>query len=226
METSTSFWSTLDSWRARRAAVFGKWFMIYFWTQIFMIILAFLSSLRLVNGMPADLLVLLSYGYSVTEVVIFYQLGRQEDRFKTSAGLALIALVAGIIIQLLHSEVLAGLWRIPGRIINLIALYHFMIGCVEILLTTDGKLSDKWRSLWKWYIDLRVGLIVGLPALLIMALIFESTLLANLALILMIGIAIALVVVAILWLVYLYRTARCFQQIGKTLESSPGSDAN
>lgn len=226
METSTSFWATLDSWRARRAAVFGKWFMIYFWTQIFMIILAFLSSLWLVNGMPAVLLVLLSYGYSVTEVVIFYQLGRQEDRFKTSAGLALIALVAGIIIQLLHSEVLAGLWRIPGRIINLIALYHFMIGCAEILLTTDGKLSDKWRSLWKWYIDLRVGLIVGLPALLIMALIFESTLLANLAVILVIGIAIALVVVAILWLVYLYRTARCFQQIGKILELSPGSDAN
>ena len=226
METSTSFWATLDSWRARRAAVFGKWFMIYFWTQIFMIILAFLSSLWLVNGMPAVLLVLLSYGYSVTEVVIFYQLGRQEDRFKTSAGLALIALVAGIIIDLLHSNVLAVLWRIPGGIIKLIAVYHFMIGCSEILLTTDGKLSDKWRSLWKWYIDLRVGLIVGLPALLIMALIFESTLLANLALILVIGIAIALVVVAILWLVYLYRTARCFQQIGKTLESSPGSDAN
>ena len=226
METSTSFWATLDSWRARRAAVFGKWFMIYFWTQIILIAMAFRSPLLLLSGMPAVFLLLLSYGYSVIEVVIFYQLGRQEDRFKTSAGLALIALVAGIIIELLHSEVFAGLWRIPGRIINLIALYHFMIGCAEILLTTDGKLSDKWRSLWKWYIDLRVGLIVGLSALLIMALIFESTLLANLALILVIGIAIALVVVAILWLVYLYRTARCFQQISKTLELSPGSDAN
>ena len=226
METSTSFWATLDSWRARRAAVFGKWFMIYFWTQIFMIILAFLSSLWLVNGMPADLLVLLSYGYSVTEVVIFYQLGRQEDRFKTSAGLALIALVAGIIIDLLHSEVLAVLWRIPGRIINLIALYHFMIGCAEILLTTDGKLSDKWRSLWKWYIDLRVGAIVGIPVFLIVVDIFKSILVVNLGVILVIGIAIAMFVISILWLVYLYRTARCFQQIGKTLESSPGSDAN
>lgn len=226
METSTSFWATLDSWRARRAEIFGKWFMIYFWAQIILIALAFRSPLLLLSGMPAVFLLLLSYGYSVIEVVIFYQLGRQEDRFKTSAGLALIALVAGIIIDLLHSEVFAGLWRIPGRIINLIALYHFMIGCAEILLTTDGKLSDKWRSLWKWYIDLSVGAIVGFPALLIMAVIFESTLLANLAVILMIGIAIALVVVAILWLVYLYRTARCFQQISKTLELSPGSDAN
>ena len=226
METSTSFWATLDSWRACRAAVFGKWLMIYFWAQIILIAMAFRSPLLLLSGMPAVFLLLLSYGYSVIEVVIFYQLGRQEDRFKTSAGLALIALVAGIIIDLLHSNVLAVLWRIPGRIISLTALYHFMIGCAEILLTTDGKLSDKWRSLWKWYIDLRVGAIVGIPVFLIVVDIFKSILVVYLGVILVIGIAIAMFVISILWLVYLYRTARCFQQISKTLELSPGSDAN
>lgn len=226
METSTSFWATLDSWRARRAAVFSKWFMIYFWAQIILIAMAFRSPLLLLSGMPAVFLLLLSYGYSVIEVVIFCKLGRQEDRFKTSAGLALILLVAGIIIELLHSNVLAVLWRIPGGIIKLIAVYHFMIGCSEILLTTDGMLSDKWRSLWKWYIGLHVGTIVGTPVLLIMAEIVNNLGFIILGLVLLVGILIAMFVVAILSLVYLYQTASCFQKISKTMKLSPGNDVN
>lgn len=226
MEHSTHFGTSLDSWRARRATVFGKWLMIYFWVQIFLKILTLISSLAILNGMPAVLLLLLTCGCSATEVVVFYQMGRQEDRFRTSAGLALIVLVAGIIMELPQCKAFADLLRIPRSIIATVAIYHFMIGCAEILMTTDGKLSEVWRGLWKWYIGLQVGTIVATPVLLILEEIVNNIYFTKLGLVLAIGAAIALFVIEFLWIVHLYQTAKCFREISKTLGSSHGNDVN
>lgn len=226
MEYTTAAWTALDSWRARRAAVFGRWLTAYFWIALLPLILDVVSSLTKLNRVSALLLVLLGYAGSVCEVMIFYQLGQQEEHFETCAGLSLVVLIVGIVMELLCSEVAAELLRILRSIIALVAVYHFMIGCADILLIVDEELSEKWRWLWKWYIGLQVGTIAAEPVVLIVAGTVKNSLVATLILILMRGIVITLNVLEILYLVYLYRTARRFREISKNVGLCAEKDTN
>lgn len=220
MEFSAAALTTLDSWRARRAEVFGKWLWVYFWMQIIPLIPAVIAVICEINETPLPFVELLNYLLSGVCIWILYKLGAQEDRFKTCAGLSLILLVAGAAIGLLDSEVTANLWSIPGGILELVVTYQFMMGCAEILATTDTELSEKWRKLWTWNVGLLIGSIVLFPLLLVLYVAVDNILIALLTLILVLGFAIALPAVAIAQMVYLYRTARLFRGMAKTMNWS------
>lgn len=217
MESATTAWTTLDGWRVRRATVFGKWLMVYFWLQLMPLIPAVIAVISATNETLLLITEFLNYVLSGVGVWILYKLGRQEDRFRTCAGLSLILLVAGVVIQLLGSEVAAYLWAIPGGILDLVVTYQFMIGCAEILATTDTGLSEKWRKLWKWNVGLLIGSIIGFPVLIFLLAAVKNILVVLLSSILALGFAIALLVVVILQMVYLYQTARLFRGISKTM---------
>ena len=67
----------------------------------------------------------------------------------------------------------------------------------------DLELSEKWRRLWKWYIGTYLALFAG---------IFVALIFAWLGLLVVLASAIGTLVVAILKLVYLWRTARTFRE--------------
>ena len=73
----------------------------------------------------------------------------------------------------------------------------------EVLEPVDIALSQRWRRLWKWYIGAYLALFAG---------IFVTLLSAWLGLLVMTASTVGSLVVAILKLVYLWRTARAFRE--------------
>lgn len=203
---------------AERAALFGKWLMICFWMRFIPLVPAVMVVIAELNGRSSALGELLLYGASLFDVVILYMLGRKEQRFRSCAGLTMVTFCAGIVLKVVGSEALSDLWSVPSTIINLCAQYQFMHGCREILLGIDNDQARKWHTLWLWDIGLLAGMIVGMLPLMIVVMIFESEIVAMGALIVLFGLLIALLVVAVLELVYLYRTAGLFRRISRAAE--------
>ena len=72
----------------------------------------------------------------------------------------------------------------------------------------DLILSEKWRKLWRWYVGLLIAAAAGI-LILFMGLMAFAVLIIGAVVIL--AAAIGILVVGILKLVYLYRTAKVFR---------------
>ncbi|MFR6094486.1 MAG: hypothetical protein ACLUIW_03305 [Dysosmobacter welbionis] len=88
-------------------------------------------------------------------------------------------------------------------VLELCAAYQEFYAHAEVLEELDPELAGKWRLLWKWWI----GLLLGLFGCIFLALIS-----AILGLLAILADAIGLLVVGIVKLVYLYRTAKRFRE--------------
>jgi len=88
-------------------------------------------------------------------------------------------------------------------VLELCATYQEFYAHAEVLEELDPELAGKWRLLWKWWI----GLLLGLFGCIFLALIS-----AILGLLVLLADAIGLLVVGIVQLVYLYRTAKRFRE--------------
>lgn len=95
------------------------------------------------------------------------------------------------------------LLSLPVMVLELCAAYQEFYAHAEVLEELDPELAGKWRLLWKWWI----GLLLGLFGCIFLALIS-----AILGLLAMLADAIGLLVVGIVKLVYLYRTAKRFRE--------------
>ena len=91
---------------------------------------------------------------------------------------------------------------IPTLVIAYVGEYQEFCAHAEVLEGADNDLSGKWRTLWKWYIGSFAALF---GSILLMVIIPVLGMLAMLAAV------ITMVVVGILKLVYLYRTAQRFR---------------
>ena len=80
--------------------------------------------------------------------------------------------------------------------------YQEYMGHSELLWDVDVELSDKWHKLWKWYIGCFLALLASIVVILLSPI---------LGLLVTLAAAIGILVVLIVKLVYLYRTAMLFR---------------
>ena len=125
----------------------------------------------------------------------------------TAAALCYLAggIISGV---LLLPAIPEGNWlwwllSLPVMVLELCAAYQEFYAHAEVLEELDPELAGKWRLLWKWWI----GLLLGLFGCIFLALIS-----AILGLLAILADAIGLLVVGIVKLVYLYRTAKLFRE--------------
>ena len=88
-------------------------------------------------------------------------------------------------------------------VVALVGEYNEYVAHSAVLSGVDNELSQKWEVLWKWYI----GLLLGTFGCLFVALILPI-----LGAIAALGCSVGSIVVGILKLVYLYRTAKEFRE--------------
>jgi len=98
---------------------------------------------------------------------------------------------------------LALLILIPGAVLEYYGRYWEYQSHGAVLAGLDDELAEKWPKLWKW----EVGLFLGIFGCILLLFITP-----NLAAFAFLADAIGLLVVAILRLVYLYRTAKLFRE--------------
>ena len=194
---------------AKRAPVLGKWLRIIFWLIIpstIGSIMANENTAKILPGlfMPGQIINAIC---SITYGAILLRLGSEESRYRTAGICALIAGASSAIAAIVNGGSEGATWilifTIPAAIVALVGEYNEYMAHSEVLSGVDYELSEKWEVLWKWYI----GLFLGMFGCIIVMLI--APLLGAIAIL---GCAIGTIVVGILKLVYLYRTAKIFRE--------------
>ena len=194
---------------AKRAPVLGKWLWIIFWLIIpstIGSIMAHETTAKILPGlvMPGQIINAIC---SLTYGAILLKLGSEEDRYRTAGICALIAggvsAVVAIITVAAEEATWTLLFTLPAAVVAMVGEYNEYMAHSAVLSGVDNELSEKWEVLWKWYIGLFLGMI-GCILLMLIAPVLGA--------IVILGCAIGTVVVGILKLVYLYRTAKIFRE--------------
>lgn len=190
---------------AKRAPVLGKWLWIIFWLIIPSTIGSLMSNDTTAKILPELVLPgqIINVICSLTYGAILMKLGSEEDRYRTSGICMLIAGISSVAAAIFNGASWITIFTIPAMIVRLVGEYNEYMAHSAILTGVDGELSEKWARLWKWYIGLFLGMFGGILVMLI------SLILGAVAIL---GCAIGILVVDILKLVYLYRTAKTFRE--------------
>ena len=194
---------------AKRAPVLGKWLWIIFWLVIpssIGSIMAHETTAKILPGlfMPGQIINAIC---SLIYGAILLKLGSEEDRYRTAGICALIAGASSALAAMINGGSDGATWilifTIPAAIVAIVGEYNEYMAHSAVLSGVDNELSEKWEVLWKWYIGLFLGMFGCIIVMLILPILGAIAIL---------GCAIGTVVVSILKLVYLYRTAKIFRE--------------
>ena len=188
------------------AAVLARWLWPLFWLIVPGTIAGLMSDDTLSAYWPGLVIPgeILGFLCTVAYSLFLLKLAGVNKRYRTAGICVLVSIVVSTPVTLLADG--AG-WTLavllPMAVVALAGEYQEYIGHAEVLEPVDLELSGKWRRLWKWYIGTYLALFAG---------IFVALIFAWLGLLVVLASAIGTLVVAILKLVYLWRTARTFRE--------------
>lgn len=192
---------------ARRAPVLGKWLWILFWLVIPANVASFMTMESVVEWLPQLRLPgeILSLACNLTYSLILLRLASEEEGYRTAGICGIIssavsALAASSSAQ--ESPAWALLVTIPMAVVALVGEYNEFTAHATVLAGVHNEQSDKWENLWKWNIGMYAALL-GSTLLLVIIPVIGA--------IVLIGSTLGMLVVSILKLVYLYRTAKIFR---------------
>lgn len=192
----------------QKAAFLGKWLWILFWLVIPGALGSFMTVEGIVKLFPAfdlpgqviNILCSAAYG------LILLNLTSAHDNYRISGICCLVTTAVSAVVLGVTGGSDASwalILTIPAAIVGLVGEYHEYIAHAGVLRDVDAILSQDWRKLWKWYIRMMAAIIGSVIVMLIVPpLGFVGVLVS----------AIGIVVVSIMKLVYLYRTAKVFRQ--------------
>lgn len=154
---------------------------------------------------------LLGGACSVIYALILLKLSDVEALYRKSAyywlGCALLAV--GSIVAIIIGELMGGFGLVLGGIIMIVATVIGLLGeyyeyqaHANVVAPYDAVFSAKWKTLWKYYLGMTLGVLVATVLLMLIPL---------LGLIAIVVLAIGTLVVSILKLVYLYRMKKLFE---------------
>lgn len=192
-----------------KAVFLGKWLWILFWLIIPSTVAGIMTNENLVAVLPGlnlpgqilQVATLLLYGGVLIKIAC------EDERYKTAGVCCLISAGVSVLVTILsYGKETPGwtlLFTIPAMIVSLVGEYNEYSAHAEVVGDVSPELFDKWTNLWKWFIGMTLGLLGSIVLMLIIPI---------LGLIVALVTAIGTVVVSILKLVYLYRTAKTFRE--------------
>ena len=192
-----------------KAVFLGKWLWILFWLIIPSTVAGIMTNENLVAVLPGlnlpgqilQVAALLLYGGVLIKIAC------EDERYKTAGVCCLISAGVSVLVTILsYGKETPGwtlLFTIPAMIVSLVGEYNEYSAHAEVAGDVSPELFDKWTNPWKWFIGMTLGLLGSIVLMLIIPI---------LGLIVALVTAIGTVVVSILKLVYLYRTAKTFRE--------------
>ena len=194
------------------AAVLAGRLKVLLWLVVPGTIAGFLSDEALAAHWPdlASLGEILGILCSVVYGLLLLSLAKVNGGYRAAGACTLFVVAAGVIVQVLTEsgdpymkDGGALMVALLSGVAALVGEYTECTSHAEALEPVDLELSEKWRRLWKWYI----GTYLGSVGSIVVVMIFGP-----LGLLVMLASIIGMMVVAILKLVYLWRTARTFRE--------------
>ena len=186
----------------RKATFFGKWMWILFLMIIPNAIHAIMTLDFVIEMFPQMTLLgsLFGLGCSIASGLILVKMSERESQYQIAGIFMIITNVINTVIEVF--EVPDG-WAffivLPTLVLGLIATYNEFMAHASVMSGIDDMMSKKWSALWTWYVRMLLCFAGSIILMLIIPLI---------GLVALLGAAIGVVVVSIVKIVYLYRSAK------------------
>lgn len=185
----------------QRGTFMAKWVWVLFWLFIPADIATVMT-----EWIPAleTLGYLLNFACTAMYGVILLKISSEEKGYRTAGVLTLVAAVlslATIAANQLHVFLIL-MASVTNAVISVFGCYYEFNAHADVLEGVDDELSEQWRKLWMWMLGTTIAMVIGA----LFALVYIGWLVILVA-------AIAMLVIGILKLVYLYRMAQAFQDI-------------
>lgn len=187
-----------DAELARQAPFFGKWIWYLFVISIANNVAGVLFGERMARAEEIITLVFLfAYG------AVLLKMAKEETRYRMAGLCAVVSGVINAVGTLTLGENTGWflLFAVPAAVIGLYGEYQENHAHADAVEEFDHDLAVKWRKLWTWTALAMGATIFGILTLLIVIGVFIA-----------IAAAVAMIVVAIMKIVYLYRTAKLFRE--------------
>lgn len=169
---------------------------ILFWILILTNVFSILSGVILSEDSVVSIIVecILSAFYGIVLILI-----SKADRKFFISGILLIvsnfiSITANFVMDGSRGTVI--FVSIIASVIGLVAEYNEFMGHSDVVMAYDGNMSEKWFKIWYWYLFAVIGSIIGL---------FIGTIVLIIA-------AIAILILGILKIIYIYQTAEIYRQ--------------
>lgn len=187
----------------RRAQMLGKWLWL-----LFLLIIPSVVADVAINVIPSLSFIgeIISVCVSLTYALILLKLSFESKYYRAAGFCVLVTTIGNAVVTFAFGEATESIWTLlitlPIMVVSIVGEYHEYNAHGEVLYGIDSDLQMKWHKLWSLYVGTMVGMLAGLVVTFVIPL---------LGLVVVLVAAIGTIVVGILKLVYLYRTAMVFR---------------
>ncbi len=192
-----------------RAPLMAKWLMTMFWANIAHIIINFIKiESSVVYTTIQNILIAIC---SLVICLSLFKMRGEDERYGRAALFQLIPLVINLIPTLVMDSYNTLVWlsvlvSLIAAVLTLLATYNEFHAHSCIVGSLDSELGDRWQKLWVWQIIGIAGTFVSL---------LLTVLAAGLGAVLVLIVAIYVLVIQIIYLVTLYRSAKAYRAVAE-----------
>ena len=192
-----------------RAPLMAKWLMTLFWANIAHIIINFIKiESSVVYTAIQNILIAIC---SLVICLSLFKMRGEDERYGRAALFQLIPLVINLIPTLVIDSYDTMVWisalvALVSAALTLLAIYYEYHAHSCIVGGLDCELGDRWQKLWVWQV---IGIAGTIVALLL------TILAAGLGVVLVLIVAIYVLVIQIIYLVTLYRSAKAYRGVAE-----------
>ena len=192
-----------------RAPLMAKWLMTMFWANIAHIIINFIKIESSV--VYTTIQNILSAICVLVICLSLFKMRGEDERYGRAALFQLIPLVINLIPTLVIDSYNTLVWlsvlvSLIAAVLTLLATYNEYHAHSCIVGGLDSELGDRWQKLWVWQIIGIAGTFVSL---------LLTVLAAGLGAVLVLIVAIYVLVIQIIYLVTLYRSAKAYRAVAE-----------
>lgn len=186
---------------AKKAPILGKGLWILFWLVVPNVIGVLMCIDIVAERFPWVYTagVILQNAVTVAYSLILLWMGSQVDRYRTAGICGLIAFGISFIQAVTDSVGLNMLLRLPGIVMPLVYEYQEYAAHSDALLGVENTLANRWKVLWRWNLAGYCALVVGV--------FLVGFFLSLLGALLLLAAAVGMIVLAVLKMVFLFRSA-------------------
>lgn len=191
----------------KRVPALGKWLPVLFWLVLLTQVASLIDSELITQSVPwlGFAGTLLGILLGITYGVVLLQIGWIDEGYYSSGIMQIIAQAIGLVVLLIWRGNDVPGWSLiltlPQLVLGFLANFHEMTAHGNVLEGVNHDLAQKWTMLWKWYLALAV---ITLWSLFVVG--SGNGLGVFVLLVALIG----SIIVAILKMIYLYRTSQTF----------------
>ena len=192
-----------------RAPLMAKWLMTMFWANIAHIIINLIKiESSVVYTTIQNILIAIC---SLVICLSLFKMRGEDERYGRAALFQLIPLVINLVPTLVMDSYSTLVWlsvlvSLIAAVLTLLATYNEFHAHSCIVGGLDCELGDRWQKLWVWQIIGIAGTFVSL---------LLTVLAAGLGAVLVLIVAIYVLVIQIIYLVTLYRSAKAYRGVAE-----------